>query len=62
MMRRSGFGWLESIIGIILIVLGIVALSNPTGVVNGFVIVCGLVAVIMGIADIIMYIRVERFT
>ena len=62
MMRRSGFGWLESIIGIILIVLGIVALSNPTGVVNGFVIVCGIVAIIMGIADIIMYIRVEIFT
>lgn len=62
MMRRSGFGWLEFIVGIILIILGIAVLIHPIGAMDGFMMICGAVAIIMGIADIIMYIRVEHFT
>lgn len=62
MRGRSGFGWLELVIGILLIVLGIVAFANPNFAVTGLVLAYGIAAVIMGIADIILYIRVERFT
>ena len=59
---RSGFGWLELIIGILLILLGIFTLVNPGLALTGLVVIYGVIAVIMGIADIILYVRVERFT
>ena len=62
MRNRSWFGWFELVIGILLIVLGIVAFVNPNFAVTGLVLAYGIAAVIMGIADIILYIRVERFT
>ena len=62
MMRRSGSGWLELLIGIVLIVLGVAVFANPLGAMSGFMMVCGIVAIIMGVADILMYIRIESFT
>ena len=62
MIRRSGFGWLELLIGIMLIVIGCAVFANPVGAVSGFMMICGIVAIIMGIADILMYIRIESFT
>lgn len=62
MMRRSGSGWLEFLIGVILIVLGVAVFANPLGAMSGFMMVCGIVAIIMGVADILMYIRIESFT
>lgn len=62
MTRRSGFGWLQLAIGIALIVLGVLALSNPDLALNGMVIAYGIAAVVMGVADILLYIRVERYT
>lgn len=62
MRRRSGFGWLELIIGILLVLLGILAFARPGAVLTGLVIVYGVAAVIMGVADIVMYIQVERYT
>lgn len=61
MRNRSGFGWLELAIGILLIVLGIMAFANPDFAVTGLVLAYGFAAVTMGVADIILYIRVERF-
>ena len=61
MRRRSGFGWLELIIGILLVLLGILAFARPGAVLRGLVIVYGVAAVIMGVADIVMYIQVERY-
>ncbi len=62
MRRRSGFGWLELAIGIILMILGILALVRPDLALTGLVFAYGVAAVVMGIADIILYIEVERYT
>ena len=62
MRRRSGFGWLELAIGIILIVLGVLAFVKPDLALNSLVCAYGVAAVVMGVADMILYIRVERFT
>lgn len=62
MRRRSGFGWLELIIGILLILLGVLAFVRPNAALTGLVFVYGIAAIVMGIADIILYIQVERYT
>ena len=62
MKRRSGYGWLELVIGIVLIVLGVLELIKPDLALTGIVFAYGVAAVIMGVADIILYIQVERYT
>ena len=61
MKRRSGFGWLELVIGIFLIVLGIWTFANPYHALSGMAAAFGLAAIVMGVADIILFIQVERF-
>ena len=62
MKKRSGFGWLELIEGILLILLSIYTIVWPDRALTGWIVLYGLIAVIMGVADILLYIRVERFT
>lgn len=62
MRRRSGYGWLELIAGIVLVLLGIWALIDPGLALWGMVYAYGLAAIIMGIADIVLFIEVERYT
>ena len=62
MRRRSGFGWLELAIGIILIALGMLAFAKPDLALTSLVFAYGVAAVVMGVADIILYIEVERYT
>ena len=62
MRRRSGFGWLELVTGILLIILGIWAFANPGRALTGMVFAYGIAAIIMGVVDIVMYIEVERYT
>ena len=62
MSRRSGFGWLELAIGVILIVLGVLAFAQPDFALTSLVFAYGVAAVVMGTADIILYIEVERYT
>ena len=62
MRRRSGFGWLELIIGIFLLLLGIMAFVKPDAALTGVMLAYGVAAIMMGIADIILYIQVERYT
>ena len=59
--RHSGFGWMELIVGILLVILGIFTLARPGALLTGLVFLYGLAAVVMGIADIVLYIHVERF-
>ena len=49
MRRRSRYGWLELIEGILLILLGIYTLCNPGGMLRGITFAYGLLAVITGI-------------
>ena len=62
MRRRSGFGWLELIIGVLLILLGIFTFIRPGQALTGLVVIYGVIAVIMGIADIVLYVQAERYT
>ena len=62
MRRRSGFGWLELVAGILLIALGIWAFMDPGLALAGMVFAYGVAAIIIGIADIVLYIQVERYT
>ena len=61
MNKRSGFGWLELVTGILTIALGILVFTLPNLVVTGMAIAFGIAAIIMGIAYIIMFIRVEKY-
>lgn len=62
MKRQSDIGWFELIMGLILIILGIVIMRQPVGVFTWIVILCGVIAVISGIGDIVLYVKMERFT
>lgn len=61
MRRRSGFGWLELATGLLLIVLGVWTFAKPDHALTGMAIIFGLAAVAMGVADILLYIQLERF-
>lgn len=60
MRRRSGFGWFELVIGILLIILGIFTFVRPESTLTGVVVIYGLIAVITGISDIIFYVKMEQ--
>lgn len=62
MRRRSGFGWLDLLLGIGLICLGILALVQPDWALTTLVVAYGIAAVVMGVTDILLFIRVERYT
>lgn len=61
MRRRSGYGWFELIIGILLVALGIYTFINPGSTMTGIVVVYGLFAVVMGISDIVFYVKTEKY-
>lgn len=62
MKRRSGFGWVEFISGLCMLALGIFSFIRPSGMLTGLAVVYGIIAVITGVCDILVYIRAERFT
>ncbi len=62
MNRRSSFGWLELLTGIFMIVLGILVFVVPNLIMTSMIIFFGLAAIIMGITDIVLFIRIERYT
>ena len=62
MRRRSGFGWFELVIGILLVILGLFTFIRPGSVLTGIVIAYGVIAVVTGIGDIVFFVKAERFT
>ena len=62
MRKRSGFGWLELVIGLLLIVLGILAFLKPELALTSLVFAYGIAAMAMGVAGILLFIHVERYT
>lgn len=62
MKRSFGFGWCELIVGLLLVALGVFTFLRPDSVLTGAVIIYGIIAVVMGIEDIIIYARLSRFT
>lgn len=59
--HMSGFGWLEGISGMLLLLLGIFTLLWPNKALSTFVVVYGLIAVLTGIRDIVFYVKVETY-
>lgn len=62
MKRNNGFGWSELIVGLLLILLGIFAFIRPESMLTGAVVVYGIIAIVLGIEDIVVYSRLSRFT
>lgn len=62
MKRHSTFDWIGLLIGIFLIALGVLAFANPNLILTGLVFLYGIAAVVLGVADLVLYIRVERYT
>lgn len=62
MSKRSSLGWVDLIVGVLLIVLGIITFARPSGTLTGMVVVYGLLAIVTGVADIIFYVKMERRT
>lgn len=59
-MKRSTIGWVEIILGILMVVLGIYTLMNPDTAITAIVIVYAIAAIISGIADFVIYYRLEK--
>ena len=60
MRRHTGFGWLELLVGVLLIILGIATLIKPGSVLTGVIVVYGIIALLTGIDDIIFYVKMEQ--
>ena len=62
MYKSRGFGVFELIVSILLIVLGVYTLSRPGVALESAVIVYGILAIAMGVFDIVVYVKLERRT
>ncbi len=62
MKNRTGFGWLELVLGILMIILGILSFVWPKGAITSMVMLYATAAIITGICDILFYIRMDQYT
>ena len=62
MRRRSGFDWLALVLGILLTALGVFTLVRTDVALTWVRLVYGLGAIAMGVRDVVVYIRIARFT
>ena len=60
MSNRSGFGWMELVTGILMIILGLLSFTEPSEFIAGLIYLYGIIAVITGIVDIVFFIQVSR--
>ena len=60
MRRRSGFGWIELIVGVALIAMGLFTFTRPQEALTGLVLFYGGVATVMGVVDIVFYVKTEE--
>ena len=62
MKKNNGFGWADLAVGILLVLLGVFTFVRPDSVLTGAVVIYGIIAIAMGIYDIVVYARLARFT
>ena len=62
MSSHTKFDWAELLEGVLLIVLGLFTLARPEEALTGAVLLYGTAALVMGVVDIVFYVRIERFT
>ena len=58
---KNRFSPLQLAEGVLLILLGLGVLFYPGRMLSGFIMICGGVAVVTGILDIVHFVRVERY-
>ena len=61
MRRRNGIRWGELIVGALLLLLGVFTLLRPERIFTGAVVIYGLIAVALGVEDILVYVHLARF-
>ncbi|MFV0413704.1 MAG: HdeD family acid-resistance protein [Oscillospiraceae bacterium] len=61
MKEKTGFDWMELIVGILFILGGIFTFANPAGALASLVFVFSILLAVRGIADISRYFRVKKF-
>lgn len=59
-MKRSSIGWIEIILGLLLVGLGIYTLANPDTALTAIVIAYGIGAIVSGIADFVIYYKLSQ--
>lgn len=62
MRKRLSSGWMEIILGILLILLGMVSFIYPDHTLTGIIVIYGVLAVITGIADLVIYAKIGNLT
>lgn len=62
MKQQKDINWIELIIGVVCVLIGIYTFARPHQALNGFAVAYGILAIIMGIADIAFYVHMERHT
>ena len=60
MRRRSCYGWLRLVIGVLLVVLGLYSFAHPMKALTGAVLLYGLAAVVVGVTDLVFYCKREQ--
>ena len=53
MKKNNGFGWADLAVGILLVLLGVFTFVRPDSVLTGAVVIYGIIAIAMGIYDIL---------
>ena len=62
MKRRSGWSLAEAVTGVLLIALGVLTWCYPGNMLAWITVLYGVLAVWMGVGDILLFIRWERYT
>ena len=61
MKKRTGFFWVELIVGVLTVCLGIVTIVRPADAISTIVVIYALLALITGISNIVFYIKTEKY-
>lgn len=62
MKKGCRLGWSELIVGLLLILLGIFAFIRPESMLTGAIVIYGVIAIALGIKDLVVYAHLSRFT
>lgn len=61
MQNQKFFGWSEGVLGILLILLGGYSFAQPITVLNGTTVLYGLLALLAGLIDILLFLRLKPY-
>lgn len=59
-MKRSTLGWVEILLGVLMVILGVYTMLNPAESIAAIVIAYAIIAIFSGIVDFIAYYRIQK--